>query len=513
MEVSRKIARNTLTNSVGFLVQFLANLMLLPFIVQTIGKDAYGGIWAIVGTLTMSLGLLDLGTGTAFVKYISEYYARNDQNALSQVVNTGFALYTVFGLVVLPLTWIIGDQLLSLVGVPAALMSDGVFVLRIGMVVFVLANVLSPLTAVVTGIQRMEINLVAVVSGQAVNIAGCLTVLHMGWGVRGLILNNLAVLIISSLILGWSAIRLVPSIRFGFVYCSKEMAKRFLAYGMNLQISKLSQVLLFQVDRVLTLRVFGPSAAAFYDIGGRLCNGGRSVSTLTISALIPAVSELEAMKDRERLLTLYRRGSKYVTTASTFVFLFIGLFATDIMQTWMGPGYDKSIVIVSALAIGYFFNVASGIASALAAGIGRTEFERRAGLLTAGLNVITILVCAYFLGPVGIAIGTSISLFIGGVFMLYQVDKFLDNPAGVVWASYGKPVLLGIVTGIMALVLRTHLFAPIVSRGEGVAVILASATMFALLFGASLWLFRVLDISDLKTLQVVRSAGPPVDPS
>ncbi len=507
MDVSRKIARNTLTNGVGFLVQFLTNLMLLPYIVRNIGNDAYGGIWAIVGTLTMSLGLLDLGTGTAFIKYISEYYARKDETGLSQVVNTGFAFYFAFGLVILPLTWLIGDRLLLVIGVPAQLIADGVFVLRVGMIVFVLANLLSPLTTVITGIQRMDVSLIAAVSGQVVNAAGCIIVIEHGWGVKGLILNNLVVLLVTSSILAWSAMHLVPSIRFGYAFCKKEMAGRFLRYGMNLQISKLAQVLLFQFDRILTLRVFGAPAAAFYDIGGRLCNGGRSVSTLTISALIPAVSELDALNDQDRLLTLYRRGSKYVTIASTFVFLFIGIFAADIVETWMGPGYTSSILIVSVLAVGYFFNVTTGIASALAAGVGRTEFERRAGILTAALNIVTILGCAFLFGSIGIAIGTSISLVVGGVFMLYQVNKFLDRPAGIIWDSYGKPMSLGIAAALLSWLLRFLIFPAVMSRGEGLLMLLASAIIYTILFGASLWLFHVMDVSDLRTLRIIRSGS------
>ena len=75
-ETPHKIVRNTLMNSVSFAVLFISNLFLLPFIVHSLGKEYYGGIWVIIGTLTAYLGLLDLGTGTAFVKFISEYYTK-----------------------------------------------------------------------------------------------------------------------------------------------------------------------------------------------------------------------------------------------------------------------------------------------------------------------------------------------------------------------------------------------------------------------------------------------------
>ena len=513
MDVPRKITRNTLTNAAGFAVQFLTSMLLLPFIVRSIGNEAYGGIWAIVGTLTMSLGLLDLGTGTAFVKYISEFHARGDATSLSEVVNTGFAMYAAFGLVILPTTWFAGEYLLSVIGVPPALMSYAVFVLRIGMVVFVLAALLAPLTTVVFGIQRMDLNLIASVASQLTNIAGCITVITLGLGVRGLIVNNLLVLLVNSAILAWFALRIVPTIRFGPAYCTRSMAKRFLGYGMNLQVSKLAQVFLFQLDRIVTLRVFGTVSAAFYDIGGRLCNGGRSVVTLTISALIPAVSELHALDERERLLTLYRRGSKYVSIAATFVFLFVGTFSSDIVRTWMGEGYAASAMIVSALACGYFFNVTTGIASAVAAGVGRTDFERRGGVLSALLNVVTISVGALLFGAVGIAAGTSISLVGGAFYLFHQVDRLLEHPRQTRWVSLAKPLFVGIAAAGSAFMFRLFLLPDTVSRASGILVLVVSLSIFTVVFAVLLWVFHILDRSDLSILRILPVRRRFLDPS
>lgn len=69
------------------------------------------GIWVLLEVVVIYLSLLDFtGIGGAFVKYIAEYHARKDFEKCSQVVNLGWAYYTVF--------WIIMALLVSLLRKP-----------------------------------------------------------------------------------------------------------------------------------------------------------------------------------------------------------------------------------------------------------------------------------------------------------------------------------------------------------------------------------------------------------
>jgi O-antigen/teichoic acid export membrane protein len=497
----RTIARNTLTNSLGFVVAFGANLVILPFIVHSLGQDVYGGIWTIVGPLTATLGLLDLGTGTAFVKYISEYHTHGDRHSLSELVNTGMLMYVVVGVVLLGIAWFSGEALLAALGVTAALLPDGVFVFRIGVLIFVLANILSPLSMVLTGIQRMDLNAYIMIGGQLVNVCGTVLVLGMGWGVRGLILNSLVVLTCTALTQCFMGLRLVPGIRFGGVYARWEMVRRFLRFGLNLQASKLAQVILFQSDRLVSLRMFGTVTAAYYDVGAKLCSAGRSMAFLTVSALIPAASELDARQDRERLLLLYHRASKYTGIAASTLFAFIGFFAGDIMKAWMGPEFLDSVPIVVALAAGYFFNISTGVASALAAGMGRTDFEGKYGVFAAIVNLPLSIGLGLALGPIGIAIGTSLTLLLGGIYFLYQIHRFLGRPRRTVIESLIKPLSASLVAGGVTLVLRNLVFGDPVGRGDALLALTCALLVFLLLDGVLLRASGAFGSEDFRILR------------
>lgn len=500
-----RIVRNTVSNSLSYAFLFLSNLFLLPFIVHNLGDLYYGNIWVIIGALTAYMGLIDLGTSMAFVKFISEYYTKDDRASLLEVVNTGMVFYVVVGAVLLLVTWFAGEAILSLVGVPPGVMEDAVFVLRVGMLVFVIANVVSPLTSIMFGIQRMDIHAYVSMGTQAVSILGTIFVLLSGYGVRGLILNNLVVVLLNAACLSWFAFRTVPGLTLGIRHCKLSMVKRFLGYGANLQVSKLAQVILFQTDRILCLRFFGASTATYYDIGARLNSTARSVGLLSVSALVPAVAELDALQHREKIMTLYKRGSKYIAVIASFLFLFIGLFAPQIIRVWFWDDkYLASVAIIRVLAFGYFFNILTGVASSLAAGVGKTNFDRRYGIFASIFNLVATLGLLLVLGPIGIALGTSVSLMLGALYYLVLFHGYLQVLSKDIFRLFGRPILTALVAGAAAL-----LVAFVLPMSEGPRIVqigmLAVVSLAYLgVFAGGLALFRVFDAYDWQLLRSIR---------
>jgi O-antigen/teichoic acid export membrane protein len=499
-----RIVRNTVSNSLSFAFLFGSNLFLLPFIVHQLGDIYYGNIWVILGALTAYMGLIDLGTGMAFVKFISEYYTKGDRTSLLEVVNTGIAFYLVVGGVLMLVTWFAGEAILSLVGVPPGIMGDAVFVLRIGMLVFVIANVVSPLTSVMVGIQRMDINSYIAIATQTISIAGTIFVLLSGYGVRGLILNNLVIVLLNATCLTWFAFRLVPVLGLGARHCRVSMVKRFLGYGANLQVSKLAQIILFQTDRILCLRLFGASTATYYDIGARLNSTGRAVGFLSVSALVPAVAELDALQNRQKIMTLYQRGSKYIAVVASFLFLFIGVFAPQIIRVWFWDDkYLASVAIVRVLAFGYFFNIMTGVASSLAAGLGKTAFDRRYGVFTSVLNLVATIGLSFALGPIGIALGTSLSLALGAAYYLVLFHGYIKIRSAEVLRLFGRPLLAAIVAG--AITFLAGLMLP----GDGSRLSQAARlggimVLYAGVFVGGLAFLRVFDAYDWQLLRSIR---------
>lgn len=503
-ESPRKIIRNTLGNSASFAYVFISNLFLLPYIVHMLGPTYYGGIWAIIGALTAYLGLLDLGTSTAFVKYIAEYHTKRDRDALVEVVNTGMILYAMIAVVLLGVTFLCDRWILELIGEAKEIMADARFVLRVGMITFVLANIASPITSILPGIQRMDINAYVSIAAQTISIIGTVVALSGGFGVRGLIVNNLVVVIFTVIVLSILAFRELPYLRLRPSLFRRNRVRQLFSYGLNLQVGRLGDLVVFQTDRLFNLRFFGDVAAAFYDVGARVNGAARSLIMLLISALVPAVAEIDALQDRSRLIALYVRGSRYLILAAMFVFVFVASFAPVVMTAWMGTDYVSSALIVRILAVGYFANIVTGVASATVAGLGRTDFSRRFGVFVIIVNIVAALAGALLLGSVGIAIGTAFSLVLGAVYLLTIFHRHLTVSLRSLAVLFVKPGLIGFGSAAIALFAQRVIPLTPSTRVDSIILLAILFLVYTVVFGGLVLASNVFDDYDKELLRTFR---------
>ncbi len=439
-EAPKKIIQNTFTNAAGFVYIFISNILLLPFILHSIGAEVFGSVWVVIGALTAYIGLLDLGTGTAFVKYIAQYHTQNLKDDILETITSGVVLYFVLSVLIAGTVLVFDIPLLTFVGVPIKYLYDAQFVLRVSVIIYILVGVSSPVTAVVSALQRMDITFYTTMVVQTWTIICTVIVLNHGEGVRGLILVNLTSSLISIAILAYVAKKEIPFLAIVPRYISWDKCKIFLNYGINIQISKFGQIIMFQTDRVLTLKLFGPLTTTYYDIGARLTNSGRSFTGILITALVPAVSSIDAQNNTRQLSALYIRGTKYLLITASCFFVFVSVFAEYIITVWLGEGYVSAIIITRVLSIGYFFNIITGVASSMTAGLGKTNLDRNYGIIVSISNILFVLAGAALFGSVGIAVGTTISFLTGAAYFIAVFNRSIGEKNINIYKLLFKPV-------------------------------------------------------------------------
>src|SRR5688572_30227960 len=69
---------------------------MLPFNVSHLGPSAYG-LWILTTSVTWFFGVLDLGYGGALVKFVAQYRAWRDRQALNEIVSTIGVIFAGIG--------------------------------------------------------------------------------------------------------------------------------------------------------------------------------------------------------------------------------------------------------------------------------------------------------------------------------------------------------------------------------------------------------------------------------
>lgn len=422
--ISKKIIRNTGYNMAGRFFSIAAALLLTPYIIRHIGVERFG-IWAIVGVVTGYFGLLDLGIGTSFVKYISEYYTKKDYEKINHVINTGFFFYSVLAVIIIVLSLLFMRPILNLFNIPPSLFGETIFVLWISILIFAFSNSLGIFAAVQAGLQRMDISNILCVAVSVLNALGTVIFLKKGYGLRGLMINNAIIFLIAGLFNIIIAFKILPELKFRPLALNLTMFKNLFLFGYKLQVSRLANLISFQTDKLLITYFLGLGMVTFYQVGSSLLQQVRQVPLMLISVLVPAVSEIEAKGKKEYLKELYLIGSKYLILVSIPITFFIFVNAHLIMLAWMGKGYQMTVTVIRILAVGYLAATVSGMASSIAAGVARTEFDMKFGLFMAVLNLSLSIFLIIKIGFIGVVIGTTTALTLATIYYLNMFHRYL----------------------------------------------------------------------------------------
>ncbi|MCK5161473.1 MAG: oligosaccharide flippase family protein [Candidatus Aureabacteria bacterium] len=500
--LSQKIIRNTIFNIIGRGWGILIALFLTPYIISHIGVERYG-MWAIIGAVTGYFGLFDFGIGTSFVKYISEFYTKKDCEKINQVVNTGFLFYSIFAIFIITLAFFIINPLLVFFKIPSHLYNEAFFVFLLGIILFSISNALSPFRAIQDGLQRMDITNKVTISISIPIIIGTIFFLEKGYGLPGLMVNNAIVLVISSAVNIIIAFKILPELKFNLFSFNKGVFKKLFGFGYKLQISRLANLISFQTDKLLITYFLGIGLVVFYQLGSLILQKVRQIPLVLISALIPAVSEIDVKKGKEPLIELYLRGSKYLIFISTPVLFFMVANASLIMLAWMGQGYEKAALVIQILAIGYFAATVTGVASSITAGIARTELSMKFGIFMTVLNLFLSIILIIKIGFIGAVLGTTISLTVASFFFMKMFHNYIRRPLSSFIQLFYKP-LIACTIPILIMFLLNYVFRSIaVSSARLVNLIILglNGIVFSAMYIGFILLSKYFDEYDLWLLK------------
>jgi O-antigen/teichoic acid export membrane protein len=500
-----KLIRNTKFNILGYLWLSLVHLLLTPYIIHRIGMDRFG-IWAIMGVITGYFGLLDLGFGTPFVKYIAEFYAKKEYEKISQVINAGIVFYSLLSIFSITLVYFFIDPLITFLKIPAHLYVEAKIVFIVSMIIFCVSSALKALEAIQGGLQRMDISNKIAIAVSLPNILGTIFFLERGYGLLGLVINNAIVLGITNIINIIIAFKILPGLKLNFMLFNKKIFKMLFGFGIKRWVTTIEEIVLLQTDKLLISHFLTLGLVGYYQLGFLLVSKVGHLPMLLISAIIPAASELDAGQRREDTIKLYLKGTKYLLSLSAPIFIF--LFSTShlIMFAWMGQGYQTSAIVIQLMAASFLIMSLPAMGSAIAVGIGKPEFQMEAGGGQAILNLILSIILIIKIGFFGVLIATLISVILSTAYFIKRLHKYLN--LSIVY--FIKKTMIGyllvtFIIGIIIYLVNSKLNYLTFSRLSSLTLLILEAVLFFFGYAVLLSKINFLDKEDIQLAKNILS--------
>jgi O-antigen/teichoic acid export membrane protein len=502
--LGKKIIKNTIYNSIGRIWLMLAALLLTPYILHKLGMQVFA-VWSLVFVVANYLGVLDFGIRTSFAKYIAEYHTKNDQNSMNAVINCGMMFYLAFSIFIIILAVLLRGAIVTLLQIPSSMREESIFAI-LGMVfILFINNTFSVFEAVLVGLQRMDIQNKIMIFASIFNIAGTFFFLERGFGIQGLVINyGIVSFVILTLNLYFSY-RLLPHIRIGPSRVDKKIFKILFNYGIKMQVCNLAAIIYTQADKIILSHFMGLTFVTFYELGQKTAGAVRTLPILLISALVPAISELEAKDDKTKLAELYERGSKYVSLL-VFPLIFLSIMiAPNLITLWVGDRYSLAVLSFQMLVIGYCLNVLTGMGTSIVRGIGKPEYETRYAVLTLVLQLTLSIVLVQLFGYKGIlvsALSTSVASALYFLLTFHRLLRLDFRPFAQ--TTYVKPLFCSIVACAITMGLSYYLHDLIFFPGKlGYSIsLLLKSLVFTMLFIVSITKTRFLNVSDAELFRL-----------
>lgn len=414
----RLIVKNIIAEYAAIAVNVGLGLLMLPFNMAYLGPSTYG-LWILATSVTAYFSVLDLGYGSAQVKFAAQYRARRDAQALNEIVSTIFFLF----LGVAALTYGAAALLALNLGRVFSLEPEQAHIGRNVLLIVGLSVALgfpfSVFGGVVNGFQRYyRNNMISIVTSIATAIANVL-VLLAGYGLLTLVTVTTAIRLVSYLAYCQSAYHAFPMLSLRWRYVHRARLQEVTAFSAYLLLIDIAAKINFTSNTMVIGALMSTAAVATWAVAYRLTDVTRMLTGVLTHSMFPIVVDHAARQRLDRLRELMLEGTRLSLATVIPLASVTAVLASPLVIAWVGPRFSDSIPVVYVLAIIVAMRTSNMPARTILKGTGRHRLLAVWSLIGAVTNLGLSIWLGRKYGLVGVAMGTLIPMTIINVFVVF----------------------------------------------------------------------------------------------
>lgn len=408
----RRVVTNVVSNWGALVVNALIGFFLSPFVVHSLGNEAYG-VWALLGSVVGYLGILDLGVRGAVTRYVANHHAAARHDEAGRILSAALLLFSVLGLTGVALA--IGFALFGLPAfdLPPDLAGVARTVLVIGGVNLAVSLVSGVFGGAVVGVHRFDVVNALGVTIAIVRAVVVVLCLRAGGGLEALALIQLATSTASGVALALASRRVYPQLRMGLRRWRREHLRTLVSFGAASSLLQIAYMIMYHTDMVLIGAMLPVSAVTFFVIAVNLIDYARQLVGGISRTMTPLVGALDGADRLEQIQQAMLTGARLATLVLGPVLVAFVIRGETFIGLWMGPEYAApSGAVLAVLAIARFPAAGYQVCTSTLMGLNRHRGLVPATLLEALANVALSYVLIGPLGITGVAIGTLLPRYV-----------------------------------------------------------------------------------------------------
>lgn len=388
-----EIMRNTLISAAHQLISIVVGILLLPFMIGTMGTERYGFLLIVqVFSLSGVLAYADIGLQNSFTRHMAASYARNDAGEFRGFFVTTLATFFAIGAACAVVIFLWASvSLVEFFRIPSPFEQETRAALYVYAGMFLIQFPALGLKAFYTAVQDLPMLKVWELASRLI-YAGAVVILLMSYqDVLRVVLVEQAVALCTILFFAFVAARRHPAwFAIRPALASWSHLRKVVPYGGHVFANSFTTYGVYQrVPDIVVARVLGPEALAAYAIISRVPRVIKTLTAAANTAAAPVAAALDGIDAREKLRDLVLRGTRYSYILLTPIVVFVLVFASNILRVWVGEEFVpladqlRGMVVWQYLMFLVFYTNST---------LTRTEQFRRLLPYTVGGNLVFLVV-------------------------------------------------------------------------------------------------------------------------
>lgn len=189
---------------------------------------------------------------------------------------------------------------------------------------------------------------------------------------------------------------------------SRQGMRELVGVAAGLLAAGLADLVLYSLDRVILAAFRSAATVGLYESAARAHNLLRQLQGTLVLTVAPVASGYIAADDRERLLDLLLRGTRYIMAVVVPVTVVLMVLSGPILEVWLGPRFRQADLAMSILCSYWLVSSMTGVAASVLVAAGRVRALAGYAWLVAIANLALSLVLTPLFGLNGMMLGTTI---------------------------------------------------------------------------------------------------------
>ncbi|MBR5893923.1 MAG: hypothetical protein IKZ13_00085 [Akkermansia sp.] len=461
--MASEIKTGAILNYISISLRLATSFLFTPFLLSSLGVEEYG-LYMLSGSVIAWLSLTDFGLGATINKYVVTYRAKGESVQQAHFLGQCIMLFFVIALLTLVVGVVCYYKLHSIF---PKLNPEHYSTLQILYLLtlanFILAIPLRPLAEIPGAYQKFIIPSIVNMVASLLTVALMVLLLFLGFKSIGLTVLSVGLGLLNIL---WLLFYTFCCLKVKIVFRKPDMTlyKDMFGFSVWIFLNQIMDLFYWQAGTPILANISGVAAVAVFTVGISFSRYFMTASTAISGVLAPKLMHMVALGAKREDLTwvMIKAGRLQLSIMILMLCGFIS-FGCDFLHLWVGDTLGDSIttiwlgalLVVVPLIVPLTQNVGIAILQALSIHRGRAIILFYSSIICVVLGSIL----SFYWGPIGMFLGTGISLWAGQIVMMniYYARKAGLNIRLFFAKTYQPFLLPGIVLVLLGGLMQSSL--------------------------------------------------------